>query len=197
MIKGNIGEGSLLSSKLYFRLPTCSAYNTISWFAIRRSIRVPKKNAQAHTHTHFHQKPLSFLMPTSLACLGLWWGNHNGSSSWLRALDLNVGEFYYWKRTIKNNIYKKNNTKTSSLSQKYNIKWSFTCITCCFFFFFSLSLSRSMQYQYLISIWHFRKNINTKWQLQAWSIKTKFRQTWGQETHESLLSKMMRCQFLQ
>lgn len=42
---------SLLSSKLYFWLPTCSAYNTISWFAIRRSITAPKKNKHTHKRT--------------------------------------------------------------------------------------------------------------------------------------------------
>ena len=46
-----LGKGHFypVNYKLYFRLPTCSAYNTISWFAIRRSIRVPKKKTQAHT----------------------------------------------------------------------------------------------------------------------------------------------------
>ena len=115
-----LGKGHFypVNYKLYFRLPTCSAKNTISWFAIRRSIRVPMK-----THT-FIKHPCSFLMPTSLACLGFGGGNHDGSSSRLRALDLNVGAFYYWKRTIKNNIYSNKPPKTSSLSQKYNIKWS-------------------------------------------------------------------------
>ena len=37
--------------------------------------------------------------------------------------------------------------------------------------------SPAPQYQYLISIWHFRKNINTKWQLQAWSINTQCNST--------------------
>lgn len=114
---------------------------------------------KTHKHTHFHQKPCSFLMPKSLACLGFGGRNHDGSSSWLRALDLNVGAFYYWKRTIKNNISKKNQKHIKSFTEiQHKMKYHL--------FVFSPNINISFLYDIL------EKNINTKWQLQAWSINT-------------------------